>query len=456
VKSKTLTTYTVNFEFELTSTPITSTAGLAFIGQHLADSKFQRHLASICPHQRKKGRIPDADIAKSMVGLMCVGKPHFDAIAEYRKDPFFRQALGMKKLPSPEILRQRLQAMPEKAGEAFRGFTIRRLAGNAELLSEELHGTDYSVIHVDVAAMDNSDTKKEGVSWTYKGYAGYAPIFAYIGPHGFMLNNELRKGSAHCNCQGTNEWFKQTLKMAERVAPARRLMITDAGHDAGDNLELFDQATEVDFVIKRNMRTDDRVSWLELAQEQTGPGNYEKIDRGARAWYGETELAIPGSEDEEKLRVVFRAINRFARPDGQWLMEPEILVDAYWTSLDWDPVDIQRFYQKRGTSEQFHSELKTDMGVERLPSGKFTANQHLLDLAMIAYNMLRLLGQRSLGSGLVPGRKSKSQRLRLRTVMQNLIYMAGRIVYHARRHFLRIFQGHGWAPAAMAMARGPD
>lgn len=453
----------MNFEFELTSTPITSTAGLAFIGQQLADPKFERHLAAVCPHQRKKGRIPDADIAKSMIGLMCVGKPHFDAIAEYRQVPFFRQALAMKKLPSPEILRQRLQAMPEKAGEAFRGLTLRSLAGNTELLSEKLHGTDYSVVHVDVAPMDNSDTKKEGVSWTYKGYEGYAPIFAYIGPHGFMLNNELRKGSAHCNCEGTREWFEQTLKVAENVAPARRLIVTDAGHDAADNLELFEQATETDFVVKRNIRTDDRAWWLGLAQRQskqrqqeTGEETpYEKLDIGARGWYGQTELPIPGNEQGKSLRVVFRAIERFAAPDGQLLTEPEILIEAYWTSLDWDPARIQRFYQKRGTSEQFHSELKTDMGVERLPSGKFAANQHLLDLAMIAYNLLRLLGQRSLASGLVPGRKSKSQRLRLRTVMQNLIYMAGRVVYHARRYYLRIFKGHGWAPAVMAMARGP-
>jgi len=96
------------------------------------------------------------------------------------------------------------------------------------------------------------------------------------------------------------------------------------------------------------------------------------------------------------------------------------------------------------------------LGLERLPSGKLAANQHLLDLGMIAYNLLRLLGQRSLGSGLVPGRKKTSGRLRLRTVLQNLIYMAGRMIRHARRRILRIFEGHGWAPVALAMARGPD
>jgi len=75
---------------------------------------------------------------------------------------------------------------------------------------------------------------------------------------------------------------------------------------------------------------------------------------------------------------------------------------------------------------------------------------------MIAYNILRGMGQQMLASGLVPGRKAESERLRLRTVLQNLIYMAGRIVRHARRYILRVFEGHGWAPVAMAMARGPD
>jgi len=94
--------------------------------------------------------------------------------------------------------------------------------------------------------------------------------------------------------------------------------------------------------------------------------------------------------------------------------------------------------------------------MERLASGKFAVNQHLLDIGMVTYNLLRSIGQRSLKSGLVPGLKSASKRLRLRTVMQNLIYMAGRIVRHARRHILRIFEGHGWASTAMALARGPD
>ena len=445
----------MNFEFELTSTPTTSTAGLAFIGEQLAEEKFLKHITSVCPQPRRSDRIADADIVRSMIGLIAVGKPHFDAITEYRNDPFFTQALRLDRLASAERLRQRIQSLPQKMGDVFRDFTIRQLRRHKDLLGETHHGTDYSVVHVDVSAMDNSDTKKEGVSYTYKKFTGYAPIFAYIGPFGFMLNNELREGSSHCNCEGTRSWLEQTLAMAAKTTSHRILLVTDAGHDAADNLQMLDQTENTDFVVKRNLRKEDPTQWLELAQLQTGQQAYQTIDIGARAWYGQRELALPG-HPETSLRVTYRAIERFAAPDGQFLFEPQITIEAYWTSLDWTPQQIQAFYQQRGTSEQYHSEFKTDLDMERLPSGKFAANQHLMDMGMIAYNLLRSLGQRSLKNGLVPGRKSASKRLRLRTVMQNLIYMAGRIISHARRRILRIFEGHGWASTAMALARGPD
>ena len=42
-------------------------------------------------------------------------------------------------------------------------------------------------------------------------------------------------------------------------------------------------------------------------------------------------------------------------------------------------------------------ELKTDMDLERLPSGKFETNELVLELAILSYNILRMIGQESLG-----------------------------------------------------------
>ena len=50
-------------------------------------------------------------------------------------------------------------------------------------------------------------------------------------------------------------------------------------------------------------------------------------------------------------------------------------------------------YHAHGECEQFHSEIKTDMDLERLPSGKFATNALILELGMVAYNILRMIGQ---------------------------------------------------------------
>lgn len=46
------------------------------------------------------------------------------------------------------------------------------------------------------------------------------------------------------------------------------------------------------------------------------------------------------------------------------------------------------------------------MDVERLPSGKFESNKLVLELTVIAYNILRIIGQESLKNGMTQnGRK---------------------------------------------------
>jgi hypothetical protein len=54
-------------------------------------------------------------------------------------------------------------------------------------------------------------------------------------------------------------------------------------------------------------------------------------------------------------------------------------------------------YHDHGTSEQFHSELKSelksDLNIEQLPSGKLCVNQIVLLCGMLAFDLLRTLGQ---------------------------------------------------------------
>ena len=100
---------------------------------------------------------------------------------------------------------------------------------------------------------------------------------------------------------------------------------------------------------------------------------------------------------EYTLRAGYEITERTIDKYGQFNLVPDIEVEAWWTNLGDPDEEIISLYHAHGECEQFHSEVKTDMDLERLPSGKFATNALILELGMIAYNILRMIGQGTIG-----------------------------------------------------------
>ena len=83
------------------------------------------------------------------------------------------------------------------------------------------------------------------------------------------------------------------------------------------------------------------------------------------------------------------------------------------------------------------------MDVERLPSGKFETNVLVLELTVIAYNILRMIGQGTIGKR-APRQKRAVKRRRLRTVISDLIMMASHITSHARQLIMGLGKSNVW------------
>lgn len=142
--------------------------------------------------------------------------------------------------------------------------------------------------------------------------------------------------------------------------------------------------------------------------------------------------------------VIFEVTERHRAKDGTMLLFPEVEIETYWTNMFENPETVIDLYHDHGTSEQFHSELKTDMNVERLPSGKFAVNAILLKLAMVSFNILRFIGQKALSCTETLPYKTSSKRKRLRKVIDDLIRVAVKIVRHARQVFIRLWDKDPW------------
>ena len=153
-------------------------------------------------------------------------------------------------------------------------------------------------------------------------------------------------------------------------------------------------------------------------------------------WVGAIHIhPTKNNEAINNVRCVFEIIERKTDAQGNPLLFPEITVNTRWTNLTCAAETVIKLYCGHATSEQFHSELKHDMDIERLPSGKFAVNKIILTIAMNAFNALRLIGQKSI---VEEGQKVK--RKRIGKVIRDIICVAGKLVRHGRELILKIYE----------------
>lgn len=423
---------------------LSSHSGLALIGALINRTQLRDRLNRTQLIRCESPVISHADIVVTMVSLLCLGKPDYQAVELFRNNPFFSQSLGLTDCPSSPTLRQRIDLIEDAFDSIVKEESadlIRRIA--PKITATETSCGEFVPMDVDVSPFDNSKTQKEGVSRTYKGDDGFAPIFAYLGQEGYLVNLELREGSQHCQ-KHTPEFIKESTRYAKRITNQKILLRLDSGNDSRDNMDCcIDEGVE--FIIKRNLRKEDPQAWLKLAKEI---GTSIPCRVGKQIWRGKTYRDLQGNP--LAFPIVFEVTERTTKK-GQALLFPEVSVDSYWISLDLQPHETILLYHDHGTSEQFHSELKTDMDLERLPSGRFKSNAFVLLLGMLTYNLLRLCGQESLredngNAEKMPEYRKKVRRRRIRTVILDLIYVAGRIIHTSRRWFISFGNMNPLAP----------
>ena len=386
-----------NIIVEFTNERIIPASGLAVVGALLGKSGFIKKLNRMdITSNRSQHQIKNGDIVLTYLGMLCMGKPYFEAVHEMDDDKdFYKTALANGLVP----------------------------------------------VDIDVTPMDNSKSKKEGVSRTYKGFDGYAPMMAYIGTEGYAINFELREGKQHCQ-KGTVEFLQETIKLCHKLTDKPLLIRLDSGNDSIDNVAVL-MDTGCFFIIKRNLRRESTDDWFEMAKQYFQ--NVNSPRDGKTVYIGSDWKTVTSKQfnKEFTLRTGYEITERTIDKYGQFNLVPDVEVETWWTNLGDPDEEIIRLYHAHGECEQFHSEVKTDMDLERLPSGKFATNALILELGMIAYNILRMIGQGTIG-GRAPRQKRDVKRRRLRTVISNLIMMAGHVTMHARQLIIGLGKSNVW------------
>ena len=408
-------------------------AVLSACGGLVAINRLIRHHAQLPqlldPQFPVRTGFADSTVALSYIGLLSRGITHFDGVEAMRSDASFVQALGGP-LPSSPTLRQRIELRGSDWLEPL-------YEANARLLCRaKVRPVPMACGHVpldfDTFVMDNSDCKKEGVGFTYAKVVGYVPIAAYLGSEGYLLELALREGTQH-SAKETEYTLARVLPLARRVTDAPLLLRADSGFDSK---KLYDElhthrtqgaqaGSVIDWIIKWNPRGLD-INAAYAARKVHPDTVWHTVREGLRTTTYRESLA---NDQYRVLKLSVETINR----DGQSLLVPRVRMDGWCTTLvNASDAEVIELYADHGTHEQFHSELKTDMNLERLPSGKFAANDAVCALAMLAYNALRIIGQQAL-TGPDSPIKHHAERRRIKTVIRELISAPAQWIHHARQ-----------------------
>lgn len=434
-----------NIKIEFTNERIIPASGLAVVGAILAKSDFVKRCnrMDVTPN-RSQHQIKNGDILLTYIGMLCMGRPQYEAVHEMDDDQeFYKYALGItRSIPSEETLRQRMDDIGSSLRSHILAENVEMLRMNGIVPSKLPNG--FVPVDIDVTPFDNSKTKKEGVSRTYKGYDGYAPIMAYIGTEGYLINAQLREGKQHCQCD-TPAFLRETIALCRRITDDPLLIRLDSGNDSSENIGILIE-TGCRFIIKRNLRRESKDGWFEMAKanskDVTVPRDGKTVYVGSD-WKPVTYQTERGEEKSITIRAGYEIIERTIDKYGQFLLPPDLEVNTWWTNTGMTDAEVIENYHAHGECEQFHSEIKTDMDVERLPSGKFATNELVLELTILAYNILRMIGQESIGRR---GTKTKHKvrRRRLRTVIGNMIMMASHVTKHAHQLIIGLGKSNIW------------
>ncbi|MGQ9650866.1 MAG: hypothetical protein ACUVXJ_12205 [Phycisphaerae bacterium] len=168
----------MRFHIVGTDQVLVSHSGLVLAGALMQATQIRRRC-----HRLKVGTgvpaISHGDNVLAMIGLLCMGKSDFEAINafEAESDEFFRRAMGIKTVPSEPTLRQRLGLLGayDAASATLIDSRVRTILLEESAQMVRRHAPkltacfeDWIPLDVDVSPFDNSGTRKQGVSYTYK------------------------------------------------------------------------------------------------------------------------------------------------------------------------------------------------------------------------------------------------------------------------------------------------
>jgi hypothetical protein len=243
----------------------------------------------------------------------------------------------------------------------------------------------------------------------------YHPLLLFNG-EGDCLGAKLRPGNVH----SAEDWDEMLLPEIERQQELGREVVFRADA-AFAKPEIYEELEErgVKYAIRLPANDSLERDIAELLTRPVGRPSHKPV-----VWYKGFLYQAASWKTARRVvaKVEYHAGELFPR------------VGFIVTNLERPSRAVVRFYNKRGTAEQWIKEGKQAVKMTRLSCHRFCSNQVRLALSLLAYNLGNLWRRLGLPRGI--------ENWSLTSLQQRLVKTGGRLVKHARYYWLLLAEGH--------------
>jgi Transposase DDE domain group 1 len=376
----------------------------ALIERHLADAR------------GKNTQLPLADLVRQSVYSRLAGYEDVNDAERLSQDPAFRLIGSEKVLERGAALTSRLQSFeaelltqPENLAGLAR--ISRDLIAKAEVIDSG---------HRVVLDMDSTEIQVYGrqEQSAYNGHfesTCYHPLLLF-NREGDCLAAKLRPGNVH-SAEGWEELLLPEIERQQRQGK-EVVFRADAAFAKPELYEALEER-KVKYTIRLPANDNLERKVAQLLKRPVGRPSYKPVVRYRSFFY-------QAASWKSARRVVAKVEFHF----GELFPRVGFIVTNFRTSSR----AVVRFYNKRGTAEQWIKEGKQAVAMTRLSCHRFQANQVRLWLSVIAYNLGNLWRRLALPAGIA--------NWSLTSLQQRLVKTGGRLIKHARYYWLLLAESH--------------
>ena len=242
-------------------------------------------------------------------------------------------------------------------------------------------GDDPLTIDLDSTVCETYGLSKEGAQrHNYAGQRGYHPLLAVAAGTGDVLMARLRKGRAN-TARGAAHFLRETISRVRHAGATGPLtMRADSGFYNHDIVAVC-RKMKVRYSITVRQHQSLRNIIEAIPEAEWTPIPYWM--EGAADVAETTYTPFAGEPDAALVRLIVRRVQ--PTPGSQLALLAKYSYHAFVTDRDGDTLELEADHRRHAEIENAIRDLKYGVGLNHLPSGRFSANAAWLAVQVIAH-----------------------------------------------------------------------